>query len=197
MGICDLLAFARGQDNIVVFPHNPKENIKERLFAPPQRRYNDDIGGAFIDRVVFGCFDYVYNGTQFLLYVVEGAEDGVGYAKPSYSYLLVEDLKKAGEPSPQKQIDGLIRAATSWALELHNEVLVFDQGFWQKSADLWQNIQKSKWEDVILEKERKDTIIKDVIGFFDSEKRYEEFSVPWKRGVIFYGPPGVSLTLLF
>jgi hypothetical protein len=60
---------------------------------------------------------------------------------------------------------------------------VFDQGFWQKNRELWQNIQKSNWEDVILEKGKKEAIIEDVIGFFDSESRYSEFGVPWKVSV--------------
>jgi transitional endoplasmic reticulum ATPase len=192
--LCDLLAYASIQDdNVIATPRDPEEGIKHRIFAPPGRRYNDENNGIFLDRIVFGSFDYVFNGNKFILYVVEGAEDGVFSGKPSYNFLLLEDTKMAGKPFPQKLADELIRAATSWALELHDEVLVFDQGYWQKSAELWQNIQKSKWEDVILEQGKKDTIMKDVIGFFDSEKSYAEFSVPWKRGVIFYGPPGVSL----
>jgi hypothetical protein len=34
-----------------------------------------------------------------------------------------------------------------------------------------------------LEKEKKEAIIEDVIGFFDSESRYSEFGVPWKVSV--------------
>lgn len=79
--------------------------------------------------------------------------------------------------------------------ELHNEVLVFDNGYWQKNSELYENVQKSNWEDVILDQTRKDNIIQDVMGFFDAEKRYAEFGVPWKRGVIFYGPPGNGKTI--
>ena len=188
---CDLLGYSRTQEDVTATPTGSSEDIILRLFTPPQRRYNDESGGVFLDHVVFGSFDYVFKGSKFLLYVAEGAEDGA-YGKVVYNYLLLDESKVAGKTTAQKQVDELVKAATSWALELHNEVLVFDQGFWQKSAELWQNIQKAKWEDVILEKEKKDAIIEDVIGFFDAEKRYAEFNVPWKRGVIFYGPPGVS-----
>ena len=67
-----------------------------------------------------------------------------------------------------------------WQMELHGEVLVFDQGYWSPNKELWENVQKSNWADVILEKEKKETIIEDVIGFFDAEDRYAEFGVPWK-----------------
>ena len=69
-------------------------------------------------------------------------------------------------------------------ITVQNEILVFDQGWWQKSPELWQNIQKSNWEDVILEKEKKEAIIDDVIGFFESQKKYEEYGVPWKVRVL-------------
>jgi transitional endoplasmic reticulum ATPase len=174
---CDLLAFGQAREDVTISPHGAVD-LKERIFMPPARRYNDENGGAFIDRVVFGCYDYVFNDTQFLLYVVEGS-DGA-YGKTKYNYLLIEDSSMESRVSPQSLSDELIEAATAWYQELHNEVLVFDQGFWQKSPELWQNIQKSKWEDVILEKSKKEAIIEDVIGFFDGEDRYAEFNVPWK-----------------
>lgn len=191
--LCDLLAYARAHKNVTVTPANEKEDIKERIFLPLARRYGDENGGAFLDRIVFGSYSYNFDGTEFLLYVVEGAEDGVPYGKVSYNYLLLPVDDEGARGQAQGKIDGLLKAATSWALELHNEVLVYDQGYWQKNSALWQSIQKSEWADVILDEKRKETIIQDVLGFFDNEKRYQEFNVPWKRGVIFYGPPGVSL----
>ena len=136
--------------------------------------------------IQFACYDYAYKGNQFLVYVARG-NDGP-FASTSYNYILTEDLSKS---AAQVKVDDLIKTVTKWGLELHNEVLVFDQGWWQPNADLWQNVQKSNWEDVILAKDKKNAIIEDVIGFFDAEERYAEFGVPWKRGVIFYGPPGV------
>jgi len=176
--LCDLIAFSKDNNDVTCLPHTGTQGLRERIFLPPARRYNDDIGGRFLDRIVFGCYDYVFKGNQFLVYVVEGADGAFG--KNVYSYILVEDLTVEGKAAPQKLADELIEAATAYGQELHNEVLVFDQGFWQKSADLWHNIQKSNWEDVILEEERKKAIVDDVIGFFDGQERYQEFGVPWK-----------------
>ena len=60
---------------------------------------------------------------------------------------------------------------------------------WDKDHDLWQEIQKADWADIVLDEEFKETIHKDVIGFYKSEKTYKDLSIPWKRGIIFLGPP--------
>jgi transitional endoplasmic reticulum ATPase len=177
----NLVAFADSRDDVTYFPHgDANETMRERQFLPPARRYNDETGGSFIDRVIFACYDYVFKGNAFLVYIVDG-HDGPYHA--AYNYILVEDLKKDGKPSAQDQVDELLAEAAKWTQDLHGEVFVFDNGFWQKNKELWQNIQKSNWDDVILEKQKKDAIIEDVIGFFDSENRYSEFGVPWKASI--------------
>jgi transitional endoplasmic reticulum ATPase len=177
----DLIGFAQAnKQDITYIPHGETNfNLVERQFLPPARRYNDENGGAFLERIVFGCYDYIYRGTSFLVYIAEGA-DGATY-KSSFNYVLVEQAKM-DKASAQAKTDELIVAVTKYMQELHDEVLVFDQGYWQKSKELWDNIQKAKWEDVILEKEKKESIIEDVLGFFNAESRYSEFGVPWKVG---------------
>ena len=48
---------------------------------------------------------------------------------------------------------------------------------------------------MILEKSKKEQIIADVDDFFGSRDTYEKLKVPWKRGVIYYGPPGNGKTI--
>jgi transitional endoplasmic reticulum ATPase len=179
-GYIDFVGFAASRDDIICTPHgDPTQSVIERNFFPPARRYGDENGGSFMSRAVFGCYDYKFQGTDFLMYVVTGAE---GQFTMPYNYILVpiEDSTTESQASCQKKADELLAAGTNWGQELHNEVLVFDQGWWQKSPELWENIQKSNWDDVILDKERKEAIIDDVIGFFNSQERYAEFGVPWK-----------------
>jgi len=78
---------------------------------------------------------------------------------------------------------------------LHDEIWVFNRGFWQKDYQLYENVLKSRWEDVILDKEMKDDLIDTAERFFDSREQYDRLGVPWKRGVIFYGPPGNGKTI--
>lgn len=179
---CDLLAFANAHDDATYLTHgDPKDGLLERQFNPPARRYNDETGGFFNTRVVFGSYDYIFKGNRFLVYIVEGS-DGLG--KTQYNYILVENAASGlDQKAAQQQSDELIAAARQWALELHDEILVFDGGMWQKNPELWQNVQKSNWADVILEKSKKEAIIDDVIGFFKGEERYKEFGVPWKVSI--------------
>lgn len=91
--------------------------------------------------------------------------------------------------------NSLLLEVGKWNNELHNEIWVFDGGFWEKSTELWDSIRKASWEDVILDKSMKDQIIADVDDFFNSRDTYEDLKVPWKRGVIYYGPPGNGKTI--
>ncbi len=68
----------------------------------------------------------------------------------------------------------------SWAAQLHEEILVFNQGFWQKDHELWEEVQKASWKDVILREDFKVAIQNDVSKFFDSEAVYKDLAVPWK-----------------
>jgi transitional endoplasmic reticulum ATPase len=54
---------------------------------------------------------------------------------------------------------------------------------------------KAEWDNVILDEDMKEALISDVQNFFDGQKTYQDLKVPWKRGVIYYGPPGNGKTI--
>lgn len=82
-----------------------------------------------------------------------------------------------------------------WTSLLHGEIWVFDNGYWEKSKELWRAVDGSSWDDVILDPEMKKNLIEDVQGFFDNRELYGNFAVPWKRGVILHGLPGNGKTV--
>ncbi|CRK44937.1 hypothetical protein BN1723_016420, partial [Verticillium longisporum] len=84
---------------------------------------------------------------------------------------------------------------SAWCSEVRNEILVYDGGWWQRSAELWDSVQSAKWENVILDESMKEALINDHLSFFNSHDTYEKLHVPWKRGIIYHGPPGNGKTI--
>ncbi|KAF2000695.1 P-loop containing nucleoside triphosphate hydrolase protein [Amniculicola lignicola CBS 123094] len=160
-------------------------SLKWRSYLPPPRRL-DHGAGAIVEQVFFGKFLYKWNDTEFLMYIANGRDGVASYPDITNHYILTRETHK---------VDQLIKEATLWGTQLHNEVWVFDQGWWQKSAELYNSVKKSNWDDVILEEGMKKAIIADVDNFFDGKATYDKLKVPWKRGIIYYGPPGNGKTI--
>jgi AAA+ superfamily predicted ATPase len=85
-------------------------------------------------------------------------------------------------------------AVCDWAAEIHGEVLVFDSGEWHKSQELFAAIQSATFDNLVLAGNLKDQIARDVADFLTSRALYARYGVPWKRGVLFLGPPGNGKT---
>jgi transitional endoplasmic reticulum ATPase len=94
-----------------------------------------------------------------------------------------------------QETDALLLAAGKWTSQLHDEIFVFDNGYWDKSKELWKSVSGASWEDVILSPSMKQNLISDVQGFFDNQSLYAQFAVPWKRGIILHGVPGNGKTV--
>ncbi|KAL7621966.1 hypothetical protein AAE478_007467 [Parahypoxylon ruwenzoriense] len=159
--------------------------VSWKVYLPPARRI-DGGTGVLADRVIFGKFMYKWEGAEFIVYRVDGRDGSSSYPMVINYYILAADKHKA---------DALCVAAGQWSNELHDEVWVFDGGNWQKSASLYQSVMKSSWDSVILDEGMKRALINDHLSFFDSRETYDNLQVPWKRGVIYYGPPGNGKTI--
>lgn len=152
--------------------------------APANRLHGG--AGVLVDEIKFAKYLLDWQGKEYVMYVVDGLDGVEFYGHETFQYLLSPSLEAT---------DKLLLESGQWNSVLHDEIYVFDQGYWQKSSELFESVRKASWEDVILKEDTKKAIINDVMTFFDSQETYERLKVPWKRGVIYYGPPGNGKTI--
>jgi AAA+ superfamily predicted ATPase len=87
-----------------------------------------------------------------------------------------------------------LAAVCQWNAEVRSEVLVFDNGCWHKDEHLFQDIKNATFDNLILHGTLKQDLRDDLVQFFAAREIYEEYGIPWKRGILFVGPPGNGKT---
>ncbi|TKA35151.1 hypothetical protein B0A54_13946 [Friedmanniomyces endolithicus] len=151
-----------------------------RGFNPPALRQQR---GTLAESVHFAKFHYVWRGEDFVLFTVGGMQ-----------YVLKERREGEGEYGPSGVTDELIQTVGDWLLSDQEVVWVFD-GYWQRSKALYLEVMKATWDKVILDEAVKKDLTSVTNKFFSSKQIYEDLGVPWKRGLLFHGPPGNGKTI--
>ncbi|KAJ0336572.1 hypothetical protein COL154_013503 [Colletotrichum chrysophilum] len=186
---CDLLSYAAagfasyeplGDDG-----GNGTDSLEWTVYLPPARRMDGNLG-ALANSIVYGKYLYKWQGHEFIVYLVDGRDGTTGYVTTKNFYVLAPETY---------HVDRLVLAAGSWSEDLHDEVWVYDQGSWQKSRDLFESTRNASWENVILDADMKKALIDDHLSFYNSRETYQNLKVPWKRGLIYHGPPGNGKTI--
>ncbi|KAL8989784.1 MAG: hypothetical protein Q9169_008283, partial [Polycauliona sp. 2 TL-2023] len=117
-------------------------DLKWRRYIPPATRVSSSPGILF-DQDKFASYIYTWQGYEYILYNIVGAHN-----------LYDEEVSYILGPSASAN-DALLLAACSYQNQLHEEILVFNNGYWSKNHKLWEEVQKSNWDDVILAEEMK------------------------------------------
>ena len=90
--------------------------------------------------------------------------------------------------------ESFFKEVCDWTSEVRGEVLVFQDGLWCKNQKLFDAIKSATFENLVLADSLKKEIRTDFDQFFRSREMYDRHGVPWKRGVLFIGPPGNGKT---
>ncbi|RDW82684.1 hypothetical protein BP6252_03796 [Coleophoma cylindrospora] len=162
-----------------------------RTYVSPSTRAGNDAP-KLRDSIRCGSWRYTWEENEFLLYEVYYHAP---FQAPKQICFVLSPRSDGVTGRMSPATDALLLAAGAWCAKLHNEIYVFDNGAWKKSKKLWNSVQGSSWDDVILNQDMKANLIKDVQGFFDNEKLYTNLAVPWKRGLILHGVPGNGKTI--
>ena len=94
----------------------------------------------------------------------------------------------------QKLAEDFFAQVCEWSAEVRAEILLFHDGEWVKNKELYEAIKSATYDNLILRAGLKEEIQNDFARFFQSRELYERYRIPWKRGVLFVGPPGNGKT---
>jgi hypothetical protein len=139
-------------------------------------------GQGLTHRAENAWFEVSWQGHRFEVLLLTWT-DGIHRCR---SYWILADARELAER--------FFEAVCEWCAEVRGEVLVFEGGGWHKSSELFQSIQDATFENLILHGSLKRQLQEDLNQFFASRELYEEYHVPWKRGILFVGPPGNGKT---
>jgi hypothetical protein len=87
-----------------------------------------------------------------------------------------------------------LQAVCAWNAIVREEVMVFDGDEWRKDEKLYRAIKGAQFDSLVLAGTQREEIRTDAHRFFAAERLYRRYGVPWKRGILFYGPPGNGKT---
>jgi AAA+ superfamily predicted ATPase len=127
-------------------------------------------------------FEVTWQGHQLDILLMNFQD---GFCKTRY-YWMLADSKDIAEK--------FFTVVCQWNTEIRGEILVFEDGYWAKNPELFESIKNSTLDNLVLGGTLKQDIEKDLANFFASRETYEACGVPWKRGILFIGPPGNGKT---
>jgi transitional endoplasmic reticulum ATPase len=188
---CDLLEYAKA-GHATATQVIRSDHDATRVYRAPASRIEGQTG-KLEDAISFGRWDYTWNNYDFIIYETAHIDRFARVIK--LLYILAPQSDKATHETHHPQTDHLLLRSGEWTTSAHERIWVFDNAKWSKDKHLWDSVQSTSWEDVVVSPTVKRKLSLDIDGFFDSRSLYEKSKIPWKRGIIFHGVPGVGKTL--
>ncbi|THZ95151.1 P-loop containing nucleoside triphosphate hydrolase protein [Aureobasidium pullulans] len=187
---CDFVGFAEAGHAKARLHDGERTYTAIREYQIPLRSL-DEPQGSVADNILFACWDYEWSGRWLTCYKFRWVDSG-WQIREYYAIVTEKGDLKDGRCS---FAEDLIKTCGTWTQKLHDEVYVYEDGNWEKNKALFNAVSKASWDDVIINPAMKSNLIKDIDSFFNARSTYLEYNIPWKRGVIFHGPPGCGKTI--
>lgn len=166
---CNLLQFAAAGFATADLDEDNESVLRWRGFAGPSHRGGT---GSVVDNIFFARYNYKWAEEAFIFYSVL-----VGTTR--LQYILKEPVGDETPRSDSSVVTKLLATIGAWLIKEEPAIYVYD-GFWSRSTKLWEEVEKAKWKDVILDPKMKKAVTEVASKFFDSKDIYEEYGVPWK-----------------
>ncbi|MFZ4506617.1 MAG: AAA family ATPase [Fimbriimonas sp.] len=140
--------------------------------------------GEISENPQVGWWEIQWQGLRFELVLIHLLE---GSHRRQHEILIGPD---------KESVSRLMIAKDNFDNDLHEAVLVYQDGCWSHSSALYEDIQNSTFDNLVLPAGISDQIKSDIGRWLESKELYEQHGIPWKRGMILVGPPGNGKTHL-
>jgi AAA+ superfamily predicted ATPase len=172
-GYFDLEAFVRAEKCSIVEESSVFNHIRTNWERP---------GKAPGKHLENSWLNVLWRGQLLDLVLITWSE---GCYRSRHHWIVAEDRKLA---------EAFFAEVCEWSSEVRGEILVFQDGDWEKNKELFDAVKSATFDNVILPDSLKQQVRNDFEQFFRSREVYEQYGVSWKRGALFIGPPGNGKT---
>ena len=155
---CSLLSFAAAGYAEAVLDVESDDAVRQKFYLPPTHR---GAVGSLADDYIFAKYRYTWRDEYFIIF-------SVTYDFHTTLYILKEPRAGETTTSDSAIVNSLLMAVGEWEVNSEGTIYVYDQ-YWARSRKLWEQVEESSWDNVILNASMKKELT-DVAGnFFDSK----------------------------